>query len=481
MDSNKPPTIRYLASRVMAVCIALAYASPCATYFVSQSGGNDGNSGSRSAPWKSLSKALGLAKAGDSVYVHPGTYVDGSSTPFRAFNPENSGTASAKIVFKSLEKHKAVIGTSSDNHPAWGLNDRSHIVIDGFKIVGAIGLRDRSDFGIIRNCDVTRGFVQQGDKSLHWAIYVSGSSDCIVENNRVHSLAPLGNKWKNATGIEVIGVPGSADRNLIQHNDVDASFLVYSAYGQKAGKTKDNIYRRNIARNATAGFYGMGATNNDNFSVSNRYYENLIFDCKNAFETDHLCDGFLIWNNTAVNAANFLHGGDRKDGYAQNIRMQVWNNILSSTSTSSAFYRRDADPVSWKLFLSYSDNNGMHCGKAAGWAWAKYSNSLAQWSSATAFDRASLIAIPQFRDPSKGDYRLKAGSPYIGKGQNRNGLSPGQGGKVPDIGAWPRGDDGTRIGLVDAQILQPDQPNQPQKNLSKPRNLPADNYAPVKD
>lgn len=46
---------------------------PTIVHYVS-TGGNDGNPGTLSAPWKTLQKALNSAEAGSTVYLRTGTY-----------------------------------------------------------------------------------------------------------------------------------------------------------------------------------------------------------------------------------------------------------------------------------------------------------------------------------------------------------------------------------------------------------------------
>ena len=45
-----------------------------ASYYVA-SGGNDSNSGSSSSPFSSISKAISVVTAGDTIYVGPGSYA----------------------------------------------------------------------------------------------------------------------------------------------------------------------------------------------------------------------------------------------------------------------------------------------------------------------------------------------------------------------------------------------------------------------
>lgn len=65
--------------------------------------GNDKNSGTASAPFRTISKAAALAKSGDTVIVHGGVYRE-------CVNPINGGASdSERIVYKAAEGEKPVI------------------------------------------------------------------------------------------------------------------------------------------------------------------------------------------------------------------------------------------------------------------------------------------------------------------------------------------------------------------------------------
>jgi hypothetical protein len=61
-------------------------AHPGKKIFYLSPGGDDNQSGTRQAPWKSLKKASETAKAGDTVILLPGNYEG-------KLQPVNSGTA----------------------------------------------------------------------------------------------------------------------------------------------------------------------------------------------------------------------------------------------------------------------------------------------------------------------------------------------------------------------------------------------------
>lgn len=69
--------------------------------YVNQKANFDGD-GSQKHPYKFIQSAADLAQAGDIVVVYPGIYREN-------VNPKNSGTLEQRIIYKSVEPHKAII------------------------------------------------------------------------------------------------------------------------------------------------------------------------------------------------------------------------------------------------------------------------------------------------------------------------------------------------------------------------------------
>jgi hypothetical protein len=64
--------------------------------------GNDTNSGTLEMPFLSLSKAAELAKGGDTVYIHEGTYEE-------TLSPQNSGLPGYPVVYTAYNNEKVII------------------------------------------------------------------------------------------------------------------------------------------------------------------------------------------------------------------------------------------------------------------------------------------------------------------------------------------------------------------------------------
>ena len=100
-----------------------------ATYFVSPAG-NDGNPGTKTAPWKTIGKANATLKSGDTVVIQAGTYAQN-------INPVNDGRAGAPITYMGDGSNDTVI-TGISGAQGWigaAANlARNYIVVDGLTL-----------------------------------------------------------------------------------------------------------------------------------------------------------------------------------------------------------------------------------------------------------------------------------------------------------------------------------------------------------
>lgn len=84
------------------ILILIFQVSPLsANYHVSKTGA-DTNSGTLLSPFLTISKASTLAVAGDTVFIHEGTYEE-------TLKPSNSGTSIRPIVFQGYKNEKVII------------------------------------------------------------------------------------------------------------------------------------------------------------------------------------------------------------------------------------------------------------------------------------------------------------------------------------------------------------------------------------
>ncbi len=183
----------------------LAHAASGHTYYVATSG-DDGNSGSSDAPWKTVQHAADTAAAGDTVLVHGGVYNEHVTF-------SKSGSVSAGyIMFQGIAGEAAVLdGTGLDiPQHQWGLftlQNASYVIVEGFEI---------------------RNYTTNSTRDVPIGIFVvgAGSGDQLV-NNFVHDITTtaLTNPRKcgsNAFGITVYGTqaPAAIDGLAVAGNEV---------------------------------------------------------------------------------------------------------------------------------------------------------------------------------------------------------------------------------------------------------------------
>ncbi len=98
-------TIPRIAAFLAAIAFLLGRASPCfAAQFYLAPSGDDGNPGTRAAPWATLAHAADMAQAGDTVTLRGGTYTVGLEAEFN-----RTGTAEAPITVAAAEGERPIL------------------------------------------------------------------------------------------------------------------------------------------------------------------------------------------------------------------------------------------------------------------------------------------------------------------------------------------------------------------------------------
>jgi hypothetical protein len=212
---------------------ALAGNSLAADHYVSPTG--SGTAYTQASPG-GFKAALAHVTAGDTILLMDGTYQDTSAGSTSAFNPSNSGTSSGgPITIKAVNTLSAVINGNSDIVPAIGINGKDYVVIDGLRVTGGIQLYN-SDYSVVKNCEVSRGYLQWGadEDDLYFGILLQFSNHSLVQNNYVHDLSVDGDNDHNGGCIMILAGSGTADQNIIEYNTVDGGgSYAYNAFGTK--------------------------------------------------------------------------------------------------------------------------------------------------------------------------------------------------------------------------------------------------------
>ncbi len=145
MASKKRGIFLNLKFRILSILL-FASGLQAATYYVSV-GGNDLNSGSAAAPFRTLSKAVSAAQyPGDTVVVMNGTYGNqGVVAPNYVVTLNYSGTSANPITIMAQNRGQAILDSGNTSTTTtcngasayFNLNSQAFVVIQGFVIQNA--------------------------------------------------------------------------------------------------------------------------------------------------------------------------------------------------------------------------------------------------------------------------------------------------------------------------------------------------------
>ncbi|HVU49936.1 MAG TPA: choice-of-anchor Q domain-containing protein, partial [Polyangia bacterium] len=196
--------------------------------------GSDAGDGSMGKPFKTISKVTPMAKPGDCVQVHAGTYAEGSTIAFAT-----DGTLAAPIVLRSADgKLKAVIDATTNRTGETVLVRNDYVVVDGFEFVGTPmdteeqvvhfdGLNVGKGTGsVLRNCKLTAGYdtikVNENSSGItvegneiygsfqHLPVSLTGASNFVFRGN-------FGHDW-TLNGDGAIQLKGGSHDALFEGN-----------------------------------------------------------------------------------------------------------------------------------------------------------------------------------------------------------------------------------------------------------------------
>lgn len=448
------------------LCIGMtAYAK---TLYVDATLGNDSityEQNSESTPWRSIGRAAWgstsrsnlnqtqAARAGDTVIVRAGTYsTAGTGGRFDpAYNPANSGTSSAPIIFEANGVVR--LNLSSGAGPVIGAYSRDYIVWRGFYINEATA-PSVSDTGSvvmvytrgsrIENCEINGNGTAGGRLDNHNGIRLEYATDVVVRNNKIYNvLYGNGSLHHNGAGL----MSYFSERALVENNEI---YSCGSGIFVKGGDNRDFTLRYNLTRNNGKGIVFMYT----NASGQHNVYQNVSINNENGISVDIGSKNLNIVNNTFVGNQNGVRFGTAADTM---LNIVVRNNIVDTAT--EAVSGGDASTVA-----PFSLDNNLYYNNTSGWSIAgvRYT-SISSWRSAlggtsNGDDSRSVTNSPLFQNASSADYRLSTNSPARGAGidildLNRNGSTSDS----VTLGAYITGNE--QIGYVaNAASLSPPSP-----------------------
>jgi parallel beta-helix repeat protein len=425
-------------------------ASSGQTFYVATTG-NDNNSGSASAPFKTLQHAMMSLQPGDTLDVEAGDYagfIVGWDSVAASSGDQYGyidGTASAPITIQAAPGTAAgsVIINSQNNETQAGIDLEpgcNYITISGITINGSSGgLAEYPNKGegikvagsnnvVVANCTITdidygfgiiadnannvmlldntiTGTGGQGNPDYGHGIYISGSTnDAVVKGNVIDNNSYI--------GIHVNGDASEGGIGLVT-NALIADNFIYNN-GQN-GINCDGIQSSTIENNVIYGYQGFGI-------------------CLYQSDAAGPSENNVIVNNTIVSTVSGAGAAIRiLDGGTGNT---ILNNI--SLGGGGIALRISSDSMSG-LVSNYNIGGGVYQSEDTG-----DTETLAQWLTSTGQDAHSSTATAAqlFVNASASNYQLSSTSPAINAGTSTDAPStdilgnPRPSGGGYDIGAY---------------------------------------------
>lgn len=409
-----------------AAFVAFTVVANAATFVVSPSG-SDSNPGTEQAPWRTLQRAALRVRPGDRVEVRSGAY--------RGFDLRAGGAPGAPVEFVA-DDDVVITGANGRTPDGVNLEGASHVLIDGFEIVGAkragirvvgpsVGGQRFSSHVTLRNLRLRNNQV--------WGVFAGFVHDLLIED-------------VEASGsVEQHGVyvSNSGDRPIVRRtrawsNHASGIQLNADANAGLDGVIEDAVIERNVLYDN--GRRGGAAINLDGVQNS-RVANNLLYNNHASgialFQIDGGAPstGNTLVHNTVVQPADgrwaiTLENAAANTTIANNILLNahVFRGAISVSGDSLAGLVSDHN-VGKPRFSTNSGNSAVP---------------LAAWQFGTGRDRnsAEADAASLFVDASADDYRLREDSPARDTGTPEHTADKDlQGdrrpvGAAPDVGAF---------------------------------------------
>jgi hypothetical protein len=360
------------------------------TYYVAQDG-SDSAAGTEAAPFKTISKAVEAAKAGDTVLVKTGIYNDHVTF-------SKSGTPEALITIRAADGAQPKIVADGSKY-AFDFAGQSYISLEGLDISGSqshlIRLESPSSTGNIIMSNVLHDATDRGD-----GVRVMGAKETQIIKNKMFRV-------QYGVKVESSGSDGASSSTLIKGNEiykpgVDCIYLAAPGITVDSNVLHDNNATYEAGEHADGVQVYMKDFNPD----SKITFSNNIIDLKDQPGSQRQSNSLMLENAGKITIFNNVING-RGESNGINLKScpdsKVFNNTVVDTANSTIYIHKGSTVA--------SDN-------------AKVYNNIASSIKVTSDGSESgqesgnnLVGTdPQFTDKAAGDFTLKSGSPAIDKG-----------------------------------------------------------------
>ncbi len=323
-------------------------------------------------PIKSIKKAIGLAKVGDTILANKGLYQEGNIV------------IDKKIVFIGKDypildgqKKYEVLSIKADG-----------VIVKGFKVIRS-GYGSLEDICGIKIYDGSNVVIQNNILvDNFFGIYIQNGKNCIVKNNKISAYGTeqqkIGNGiqcWKS-NNIKIIGNSVSGHRDGIYFEFVTNSVVWRNVsinnirYGLHFMFSNDDAYLSNIFKNNGAGVAVMFTKR---VKMFNNFFEENWGDAAYGLLLKEISDSYIIGNKFTKNTSGIHMEGTNRilieknvfeaNGWGMNIQASCMDNVIKNNnfvgntfdiSTNGSLVLNTFNGNYWDKYEGYDlDKNGV--------------------------------------------------------------------------------------------------------------------------
>lgn len=303
------------------------------TYYVDFAAGDDTNNGtSTSTPWKHAPEDVNATGVADGTTLDDGDIVvfKGGVTYEGTVIHTRDGASGNVITFISGNVHSSPWGTgravidggTTVRGKGFALNGTSYVTIDGFEIrnmknetdSSGIFIEGASDHVTVRRCLIHD--IHGAAGASGYGIEVTGTTTAayhVIEYNEIYNTEEKGIELyrQGSSTVRYNYVHDTQDHGMVVTSDSNS---IYSNIFARAGITYDSTGYR-----AAYGFKFDGTETI--LAQSNKFYNNLVFDCSSGIGILNADSNTIVHNTVAVIGYDDLQGSGGQEGAC----FVIWN------------------------------------------------------------------------------------------------------------------------------------------------------------
>jgi hypothetical protein len=471
--------VKILTLLVLLLCVSVARGQTNTSFYVSTTG-DDSNSGTEAAPWRTIQHAVDKARAGATVNIRAGIYEE-------LVNINASGNSSdGFIIFRSYPGETAILDathfTPTARTGVLTIHNQSYVKIQSLEIrnlrtaehrltplgISVIGAGShiellKNNVHHIENTFPGRDSPGSGGNGFGIAVYGTDAktpiTDLIIDGNEVHHL--------KTGSSESLVVNGNVTNFRITHNTVhdnnnigiDVIGFEHTAPDPAVDQARDGVVSENLVYNITS--RGNPAYGNDQSSdgiyvdggtrvlIERDVIHDVDFGIELASEHKNRATSYITARNNLIyhnhTAGVSIGGYDPERGHTDHCT--VVNNTLYDNDTSNTgsgefqmqwnmaddIFENNVVYASSRCLIAVNktksdkdhppatiDHNLYYCdadAKASKWIQADDTvTGFDKYVQSTGNDAHSTFSNPRFADPANNDFHLRPDSPAIGSG-----------------------------------------------------------------